>query len=472
MLYAGPANHGNIGQNEQRLDPKPYRRKPRVKPANPLQAGFADFLEQHVSRSNNSSTRSGVEDLISKLPKRYTLYPPLLLLPANVFTATPEWSDFYATLSLAEKQELYDRITAAFRGQRPGVTHIAINAPIAAELATGVGESSGEMMNVMRSPARLVPLHGDWGLRDMLVRFEGEGLTETRQPTKEDLERAFWVSAVQNGGVAQVWAPLWTMFSRGNVKEKARILGEGGVVFQGLDGGSVDGDLGQDLGDISVVDLFVGIGYFAFSYLRRGVGLVWGWEINGWSVEGLRRGCKRNGWRVEVLTVRGDGQVVDEQGREGKKALEGLSESFNVVRGELEGKAARRCVVFHGDNKWSRKVMAMLKDICLGGRGSGKWKSVRHVNLGLLPNARDSWRDSVRILDSETGGWLHVHENVDVRDFQSRRAEIVHEIGNLVAADAAKQGQWETSCCHLEQVKTYAPGVMHCVFDIQVFPAR
>jgi tRNA wybutosine-synthesizing protein 2 len=475
MLYSGPPSRDSIVSSEQGstlADPKAHRRKSRTKLANPLQAGFAEFVKQHNSRSYNSSTHSRVEGLIPKSPKRYTLYPPLLLLPANVFTATPEWRDFHAGLSPIEKRELCACIAEAFRGRGLDVTHIAINAPIAAELETDPGESSSGKANVMRSPAGLVPLHGDWGPREVLGLVDGGGLVEAVQPTEEDFGRAFWVSAVQNGGVVQMWAPLWTMFSRGNVKEKARILGEGDRSFEGLDDGGANGLLGQELGDISVVDLFIGVGYFTFSYLRRGVGLVWGWEINGWSVEGLRRGCKRNGWRVEVLTVLGDGQVVDEQGREGDEALKGLAESFNMAQDEREGKAAIRCVVFHGDNKWSGETMTMVKDISSQGRVSGKWKNVRHVNLGLLPHARDSWEDSVRILDSEIGGWLHVHENVDVRDLQSRKDEIVKEIGKLLAADVAKRGQWETSCCHLEEVKTYAPGIMHCVFDIQVLPAR
>jgi tRNA wybutosine-synthesizing protein 2 len=468
-------DHKNSVPIEQGLtltDPRAHRRKPRTKPTNPLQAGFVDFLEQHNNPSNDKSTRPTAEDLTSKLPKRYSLYPPLLLLPANVFTATPAWRDFYAGLSPAKKQQLCGCIADAFKAQGPGVTHIAINAPIAAELETDIGKSKVGIANVIRSPAGLVPLHGDFGPRSLVARVDGEGLFEAHQPTQEDFEKAFWVSAVQNGGVVQMWAPLWTMFSRGNVKEKARILEGGTGVFEGLDDGGVNGTLDQELGDISVVDLFVGVGYFAFSYLKRGVDLVWGWDINGWSVEGFRRGCKRNGWRVKVLRVHGDGQVVDEQGREGNEALKGLAESFDMVQDKREGEERIRCVVFQGDNKWSGKVMTTLKDMSLQRRGSSVWKRVRHVNLGLLPHARDSWHNSVRILDSEIGGWLHVHENVDVRDFQSRKIEIVQEIGKLVAVDVAKLGQWETSCCHLEEVKTYAPGVMHCVFDIQVLPAR
>ena len=471
-----PANHNNSSPTEQGLtstDPKVHRRKPKTKPSNHLQAGFVNFLEWDNSLSNDRSTRSTVEDLISKLPKRYTLYPPLLLLPANVFTATLGWRDFYAGLSPTEKQGLYACIAEAFKGQGQGVTHIAVNAPIAAEVDINGGDSGGGVVpNVMRSPTGLVPLYGDWGPRRLVAWVNGERPVEIGQPTTEDFERAFWVSTVQNGGVVQVWAPLWTMFSRGNIQEKARILGEGDSVFEGLDDEGIGCLPGEASKDISAVDLFVGIGYFAFSYLKRGVGVVWGWEINGWSVEGLRRGCERNGWRTEILKVCGDGLVVDEQGREGHEALERLAESLDMAQEERGDKRAVRCVVFHGDNKWSGKIMTLLRKASLQGRVVGKWRTVRHVNLGLLPHAKDSWQNSVEILDSEIGGWLHVHENVDVRDFQSRTAEIVREIGRLVAADGAKHGQWETSCCHLEEVKTYAPGVMHCVFDIRILPTR
>lgn len=473
IVLGGDDNDGLTKQGLDLSKPKAHRRKPRTKLANPLQAGLADYLEQHVSLCNDQSTRSTAEELMCKLPKRYTLYPPLLLLPANVFSGTLAWRDFYVGLSTTEKQQLYACIARAFKGPGSGVTHIAINAPIAAELETDADEIGRLTENVMRSPTGLVPLYGDWGPRSLNACGDGEGQAASSQPTKEDFEKAFWVSAVQNGGLVQVWAPRWTMFSRGNVKEKARILGEGKGVFEGLDGAGAEGVLaGQELRDMSVADLFVGIGYFAFSYLKRGVGLLWAWEINGWSVEGLRRGCKSNGWRVEVLRVCGDGQVVDEQGREGVEALKGLAESFSVVQDEQAGNGRIRCVAFHGDNKWSGKIMTTLREISLQGRVSGKWKRVRHVNLGLLPHARGSWQSSVRILDSDMGGWLHVHENVDIRDLQSRKVEIVNGIGELVAADATKRGHWETVCCHLEEVKTYAPGVMHCVFDIQILPLR
>ena len=288
----------------------------------------------------------------------------------------------------------------------------------------------------MRSPTGLVGLCGDFGPRSLLG--DGDGA-----PTGEDFEKAFWCSAEQNG-VTQVWAPRWTMFSRGNVKEKARIMGMGGG-FAGLD----DDEDGDGLAEqTAVVDMFVGIGYFAFCYLRRRFGVVWGWEVNGWSVEGLRRGAERNGWGVMVVRVReGDGFVGEE-----------------VLREVLRGKG--RVVVFHGDNCWAGKVMGRLE--WLARRMSLRWRRVRHVNLGLLPDARGAWNGAVRVLDGEVGGWLHVHENVDVSEIEGRREEMVEGIDELCAKH--RGGKWKVGCVHVEQVKTYAPGVMHCVFDIEMKP--
>src|SRR5690606_6675835 len=48
------------------------------------------------------------------------------------------------------------------------------------------------------------------------------------------------------------------------------------------------------------VDLYAGIGYFAFSYARLGLRVLC-WEVNPWSVEGLRRGAEANGFGVRVM---------------------------------------------------------------------------------------------------------------------------------------------------------------------------
>ena len=393
------------------------------RPNNALQAGILAYLLRG-SYPNNLN--------IKELPKRYTIYSPLLILPVNFISTSSEWQAVYGSLGQNEKQKLFASIASAFEPQ--GVTHIAINAAISPESLEDGSE------NVMRSPSSITPVYGDFGPLTLLHPDEYRC-----QPTQADFDAAFWVSSTQNGGIVQTWAPLWTMFSRGNITEKARILGEGNSMR-----GLTPEELREDLSNVLVADLYVGIGYFAFSYLKRGVAAVFGWEINGWSVEGLRRGCERNGWECVVVRVGESGQL--EQG--------GLEKIVQCLQSPRRGK----CIVVWGDNESAARV---LEDVRKSGQERDFQKlSLRHVNLGLLPTARTSWRNAVRILDARYGGWLHVHENVDIKEIDKKQAGMVAEFEQLVQTN--RNGIWHVSCCHIEQVKTYAPGIMHCVFDIEV----
>jgi tRNA wybutosine-synthesizing protein 2 len=394
-------------------------------PMNPLQHGIQKFLHDHNPNDTD----------ISGLPKRYTIYQPMLLLSANVFTASPEWVERYASLSETDRQKLYASIVNAFNDKGQSITHIAMNAPI--QLTNSQGSE-----NLMRSPNGLVPLYGDFG---QLLDYEHD-------PTRQDLENAFWVHTVQNGGITQYWAPLYTMFSKGNITEKARILGLEGH-FTGLDKSSLKG---ARIEDVSVVDLYAGIGYFVFSYLKRGVRRVWGWELNAWSVEGLRRGCVENGWLCKVVPL--------VQGEDGTMPSVLDDASLEILLNELTDDI--RVVIFQGDNQSAPGIMDRIQPKL---EKRGQWAAVRHVNMGLLPSSRPTWDTSLKLLDRKYGGWTHVHENVDVAEIGSMRDDIVDEYVNLAGQlDGVDQKTLSIGCDHVEEVKTYAPGVMHCVFDIQV----
>jgi tRNA wybutosine-synthesizing protein 2 len=412
-----------------RLNKEDWRKKKKKEKKesamNPLQHGIQQFLYDHDSSS----------PIISGLPKRYTVYQPMLLLSANVFTAPQEWAERYASLSEADRQKLYASIVKVFNKKGQTITHIAMNAPI--QLTNSQGNE-----NLMRSPNGLVPLYGDFG----------DLLDYNHNPSRQDLDQAFWVHTVQNGGIVQYWAPLYTMFSRGNITEKARVLGLEGR-FTGLDEPSLNG---QRIEDVSVIDLYAGIGYFVFSYLKRGVRRVWGWELNAWSVEGLRRGCLENGWGCKVVPLlRGkDGglpSVLDEG------SLENL---LNELTDDV------RVVIFQGDNQSAPAIMERIQPEL---EKRGLWASIRHVNLGLLPSSRPTWDTSLKLLDKKYGGWTHVHENVDVAEIESKKDDIVGEYVTLAEQlGGIDEGDLSISCDHVEEVKTYAPGVMHCVFDIQI----
>ncbi|KAI5843194.1 S-adenosyl-L-methionine-dependent methyltransferase [Tricharina praecox] len=321
----------------------------------PLHVFFHEYITSHPT--SDSST------LLSTAPKRSTVYPPLLLLPSDAFT-TPAWSTY-----LAAHPSLLPLLAAAHN-----VTHIARNAPI-------------DAASTMRSPSRLVFLHPPVDVH-----------THT-YTASDDFTSALWVTTTQHG-IQQTWAPEHTMFSRGNIREKARVLS-----FP-----SVRGE--------EIADLYAGIGYFVLCYLRAGAKRVWCWEINPWSVEALRRGCKMNGWTCRVV----------KHGKEWVQAED----------------AGEEVVVFEESNEFAVQRM--------GGR------RVKHVNLGLLPTSRGAWPVATELL--EEGGCAHVHENVGEKQVEDMREGIVKDFKRMRGA--------EVKCEHVEKVKTFAPGVLHCVFDIRV----
>ncbi|KAI1610811.1 S-adenosyl-L-methionine-dependent methyltransferase [Exophiala viscosa] len=454
---------------------RPARRARPKKPANPLVKGIAAYCGQagvtiveerdSISQNDTGHNHPHITLSLADLPKRYTIYAPLLLLPFNFPTHSSRWTAVYSALTNVEKNELFQCI--AEDGFAGTVSRIAINAPIAAEEgadyadAGGMGEvenrSGLRKENVLRSPSGLVPVYGGWGLQP------GRKLG---RPTAEDFEQAFWTSTSQHKGITQCWAPLYTMFSRGNISEKARILGsllEAGKAnnvaipqFAGL----TDHELGESLGSIDVVDFYVGIGYFASCYLARGVRRVWGWDINPWSIEGLRRGCEQNGWGCLVVEVDDQGNVV------GMKTEELVEK---ILKGDRKGdEHTVRCVAFLGNNMWAYKVMGDI-------HRRGVRLNARHANLGLLPTSEGSWEGAVKVIlrlnGAGRGGWLHVHENVDVRHIETMESSIIQDIGRMLQGQSLEEEvPWTVSCDHVAKVKTYAPGVMHCVFDIQIKP--
>ena len=186
------------------------------------------------------------------------------------------------------------------------------------------------------------------------------------------------------------------MFSRGNISEKKRVFS-----FPNVE-------------DQEVADLFVGIGYFAFSYLKAGAKRVWGWDLNAWSVEGLRRGADMNGWRC-------------------------------VVQGGV-GLSDARIVVFNEDNGLATK---RLKEYGV---------KVRHVNLGLLPSSRDAWRIATEILDEE--GWIHVHGNCRDSEIEQWSKVVVEEFRVLFGS------AWTVEMVDRFRVKEFGPAVGHWVLDL------
>ena len=379
------------------------RRNPKSKDINPIEAAIRSWVGA-LPVELVESLGLGLERLLVTTPKRWVVYHPMILLPSGSFGDSP----LPPAIAREHKDALWQAILDGI-GKREGkgpLTHMAINSGIPLNRGGDVGE------NILRTPSGLIMLYGDFG----------PALTPDHIPSERDFEEAFWVSTKQNG-ITQTWAPRYTMFSRGNVKEKARLL-DFHSSEQVLPGRRVGR---EELRKEIAVDLYAGIGYFVFSYAKMGMGRVVGWELNPWSVEGLRRGAVANGWSVKVL-------------REDDRWGDGGDERI-VVFLENNGRAAERLKVVDGTD----------------------FGRVSHVNGGLLPTSQTSWKMSLEML--EANGWLHLHENVGVKDVESRKEEIEDMFQEWLKN---RQDTRQATVEHVELVKTFAPGVWHCVFDVYI----
>ena len=359
---------------------------------NPLHTALQTALSSlpaHILSSLHLTPKS----LLTSFPNNYSIYPPLLLLPHNTLTSPP-WHTFLHTYPHTHplSQSLWSHLASATH-----TSHIAVNAPILPR-TTPTGAA-----NILRSPLNLTPLYGNFG-----------PAVSPNNPTHSDFATALWATSTQNG-LHQTWAPLHTMFSRGNMREKTRVL-----------------KLPDIASNQTVVDMYAGIGYFAFSYKKAGAGKVVCFEMNGWSVEGLRRGVERNGWSYRIFTG-------DEVPRESE-----------VLDADVD------FLIFQTSNAHALRILTRLRKSV---------PPIRHINLGLLPDARSAWRDAAHLLDAREGGCVRVHENVGAGEIGERKREVEGAFRGYLDGSVRRV---RVKVEHVERVKMYAPGVVHCVFDVRV----
>ncbi|KAK7229045.1 hypothetical protein V2G26_001215 [Clonostachys chloroleuca] len=386
----------------------------RQRQQNPILSALSQWLEDLGLSSPGAETGDKWrQEIMDKTPKRFTVYEPMALLPAGSFTH-PSWKALLARVGQTAAARLWPLILSELSMKAGSeLTHLAVTEgiPLLKE-----GEQGEE--NVLRSPSGLRMLHGDFGPSALV----GPG-----GPAEEDFERALWVSTKQNG-IYQTWSPRWTMFSRGNVKEKARLLE---FKLPPADQAEAQARGGHD---VWAVDLYGGIGYFVFSYASLGMRVLC-WEINPWSVEGLRRGALANRWTVRVV-----------QGDELQLPVEDL------IRG------GEQIVVFLEDNQ---KALGRIRSL----QASGSAEEIRHVNCGFLPTSEATWKPAWDMPGQSSETWFHFHENVGVDGIKDRQSSIE----SLCKSWAASEGSARSADAdHVELVKTFAPGVWHCVFDVHV----
>ncbi|WYZ36651.1 hypothetical protein EsH8_II_000157 [Colletotrichum jinshuiense] len=402
---------------------KPRGKKP--KPENPISAATRAWLLSLPPQAQPWSNSDELDTLLNQqTPKRFTIYEPMLLLPSGSFNKGP-WRTLLSHPDIGNEKlhQLWDAILQEItKTGSSTLTHLAVNEGIPLQTSTVPGDKPADGSgNILRTPSGLKILHGDFGPS-----------VNPARPSIQDFETAFWVSTKQNG-IHQTWAPRWTMFSRGNIKEKTRLLDfHGQPSTEAL---SHRRRLASSLKSRWAVDLYAGIGYFTFSYAKLGMKVLC-WELNPWSVEALRRGAVANGWRVKVV------QGADLH----LPAAQLLADDEQII-------------VFLQDNQ---EAEGRIADI----RTSGTAVDILHVNGGLLPTSEPTWRPAWDVTDASSEDcWLHLHENVGTHDIETRRAEIQRLYDGWAAATGDSRA---ATVEHVELVKTYAPDVWHVVFDVHI----
>ena len=401
---------------------KPSHRQPR----SDLCTAIEHALNE-VEGFANGAVLASLEQVIGEAPQRYCLYPPMLLLPPDAFSSA-FWKQF-------QKDESRNDIFLKSLAYHMGVTHIAANAPVPYDTLPEDRITSLDkgMMNVLRSPVDLKPLFGNFG--PTVPPFP------THNPTSLDFEQTLWVSCCQNN-LTQVWAPRYTMFSAGNVTEKARILALPSVAEAVRCG--QESEAGS-----SAVDLFAGIGYFAFSYAKAGVTKVLCWDLNPWSVEGFQRGSAANKWKSNVLV---DARTQNDDDILKQKCTDACT-------------SEDRFLIFCESNKNASSRIATMRE---------KLAPIRHINCGMLPTSSLSWQTAVEILDPRLGGWIHVHETVSEAHQRERADTILDKVNRMISSRQDQNGMAVVKSArleHIERVKSIGPRTVHIVLDIFI-PAR
>ena len=164
-----------------------------------------------------------------------------------------------------------------------------------------------------------------------------------------------------------------------------------------------------------IVDLYAGIGYYTIPYLvHAGAAIVHACEWNDNSVLALRHNLKSAGIHSD------------------------------------------RCIIYHGDNRLEDTQAAL----------AGK---ADRVSLGLLPSSIVGWPLAVNALKN-TGGKLHVHENVHNAEISTWVDDACQKFKALFLKN--RKIHMDIKCEHVERVKSYAPKISHIVVDLVCTPIQ
>ncbi|GJJ68306.1 tRNA wybutosine-synthesizing protein 2 [Entomortierella parvispora] len=487
----------------------------------PYLSSFLDHSQQKQQAQPSLASDIGatsasdlLQTLISSIPQKWEHYSDFTLLPPGAFQASPWPQILQYLITLDQKDDnhnpdkkqggILDRLETLVQEALQS-KHIARKAII-------------PVQDVLRRP-QIRPLTGDWGLHNRykswveepdLVLLEHQQIgqeslhpptpeqqrslssTSTTSstegssslinmdqdlvaPTAENFKGAYWAETCQNQ-VWYRWAPMFTMFSAGNITEKERVANSRPIF---------------DAKDKVVVDLYAGIGYFTLVYLvHAGARTVHACEWNPWSVEGLKQGADRNGisWSSyhKSPVVAGDAAA---EGGVGQSMTMTTIFQQSIATRTVQKKKKKAVVPAHDTTSTTTTAPTegLLGNLVIYSGDNAQWidsfeNQAHHVNLGLIPSAEPGWVLGVRALCPDQGGYLHVHHNIRVGEEEAFKTYLVKSLQDLFKTwkspvlsesgegSLAQENGWTVEIRHLENVKSFAPLVFHYVVDVECRP--
>lgn len=357
------------------------------------QVGVHDILGFTRVYFQDTLPETKLNEILEHVPLKYSIYPPVLLLNNSTKRSFDNviWDGLLTT-------KFYHDLLKLLSPGNGKLRIVAINRPILEE------------DNLLRKPYNLEIIYSmDYPIHPELL-------------PKDNV----WCQVKQNG-IWQVWNPFYTMFSRGNIKEKRRIL-----------------DTFMDVEDNDVVDLYCGIGYFSLCYIHLKCRNLFGFELNPWSVEAFKRGLILN------------------------KHFGRLLSSSSTLGGDM----AEGIHLYNENNEMSDK---RLKEFCKSNGYTGL--RIRHINMGLLPSSEQGYPVAIKLLENHHN-WnecpkvtLHIHENASIEEIESQQIQD-RVLKRLRRISVSEMGlNYEYVLMHLEKIKTFAPDIWHICLDVDIINA-
>lgn len=405
------------------------------------------------------------QQLIDSFPHRYQLYEPLILFSAGTLSNNPLWSPLLHSQGSSNSLKFFSLLCEKFSSLNKSqtFTHVAENAPIS------------DKNDILRLPSKIIPLY-PLNSSDKATDFDN-----------------LWVHTTQNG-IHQTWSPAHTMFSRGNIKEKARVLKFAKETINLYSAAYNNNGKGDDNNNIFLqknekyrlalvqwegrpmaVDMYAGIGYFTFSYLKAGFSAVLCWELNPWSIKGLLMGSGLNGWDSQLFVTQTEKE--DESGSSNENDPINPVTRFDkklfakfLYSDSSRTKKNNKIAVFQEDNIMSLERIKSAVEEYKRQHQTVYSPLIAHINLGLLPTTNLAWPTAVEIAlySSAPQVYLHIHANLSPNEMDPWIESTIKQLQSLIKTLSEETTKSLVSFIHLEKIKTYAPGVWHICGDFLI----